>query len=77
MNDTDRLGSDHAMRWIAGGKTIERGGVPTSQMAGLEIKLLSTNKNLVALANLQGAWIDKVHRGQVLQALVMWPWSAL
>ncbi len=31
VNDADRLGRDPAMRWIVGGKAVERGG---SQLAG-------------------------------------------
>ena len=32
VNDADRLGRDPTMRWIVGGKAIERGGASTSQM---------------------------------------------
>lgn len=32
VNDVNRLGRDPAMRWIIGGKAIERGGASTSQM---------------------------------------------
>ena len=32
VNDADRLGRDPAMRWIVGGKAVERGGASTSQM---------------------------------------------
>lgn len=31
VNDADRLGRDPAMRWIVGGKAVERGGASTSQ----------------------------------------------
>ena len=34
VNDADRLGRDPAMRWIVGGKAVERGGASTSQMGG-------------------------------------------
>ena len=71
MNDADRLGHDPAMRWIVGGKAIERGGASTSQMGRFETELLSTNDNLVALANLSGAWIDAVHRRKPLKSIVL------
>ena len=45
VNDADRLGRDPAMRWIVGGKAIERGGASTSQMGRFETELLSTNDN--------------------------------
>ena len=32
VNDAERLGRDPAMRWIVGGKAVERGGASTSQM---------------------------------------------
>ncbi len=32
VNDADRPGRDPAMRWIVGGKAVERGGASTSQM---------------------------------------------
>ena len=61
VNDADRLGRDPAMRWIVGGKAVERGGASTSQMGRFETELLSTDDNLAALADLSGIWIDRVH----------------
>ena len=54
----DRLGRDPAMRWIVGGKAVERGGASTSQMGRFETELLANNENL---AELSGMWIDRVH----------------
>jgi hypothetical protein len=59
------------MRWIVGGKAIERGGASTSQMGRFETELLSTNDNLAALANLSGVWIDAVHGRKPLKAIVL------
>ena len=61
VNDADRLGRDPAMRWIVGGKAVERGGASTSQMGRFETGLLANNENLAALADLSGMWIDRVH----------------
>ena len=36
VNDADRLGCDPAMRWIVGGKAIERQAASTSQMGRFE-----------------------------------------
>ena len=58
VNDADRLGRDLAMRWIVGGRAVERGGASTSQMGRFETELLATNDNLAALADLLGIWID-------------------
>jgi hypothetical protein len=46
VNDADRLGRDPAMRWIVGGKAVERGGASTSQMGWFETELLATDDNL-------------------------------
>jgi hypothetical protein len=61
VNDADRLGCDPAMRWIVGGKAIERHAASTSQMGRFETELLASDENLAALTALPGAWIDKVH----------------
>ena len=61
VNDADRLGRDPAMRWIVGGKAVERGGASTSQMGRFETELLATNDNLAALADLSSIWIDRIH----------------
>ena len=61
VNDADRLGRDPAMRWIVGGKAVERGGASTSQMGRFETELLANNENLAGLADLSGMWIDRVH----------------
>jgi hypothetical protein len=71
VNDADRLGHDPAMRWIVGGKAIERGGASTSQMGRFEIDLLSTNDKLATLSDLSGAWIDAVHGRKPLKAIVL------
>ena len=61
VNDADRLGRDPAMRWIVGGKAVERQGASTSQMGRFETELLATDENFAALGKLSGIWIDKVH----------------
>ena len=61
VNDADRLGRDPAMRWIVGGKAIERQAASTSQMGRFETELLATDENVEALVYMNGVWIDKVH----------------
>ena len=61
VNDADRLSLDPAMRWIVGGKAVERQAASTSQMGRFETEVLATEENLAALADLSGQWIDKVH----------------
>ena len=71
VNDADRLGRDPAMRWIVGGKAVERGGASTSQMGRFETELLATNDNLAALADLSGNWIDRVHNRKPPKIIVL------
>lgn len=61
VNDANRLGCDPAMRWIVGGKAVERQAASTSQMGRFETELLASDDNFAALANLSGIWIDSVH----------------
>ncbi len=60
VNDADRLSLDPAMRWIVGGKAIERHAASTSQLERFETELPASNSNLAALTALPGAWIDGV-----------------
>ena len=61
VNDADRLSLDPVMRWIVGGKAVERQAASTSQMGRFETELLATDANVEALADMNGVWIDKVH----------------
>src|SRR5438309_4756459 len=61
VNDADRLGRDPAMRWIVGGKAVERDAASTSQMGRFETEWLASDENLTALTDLSGQWIDHVH----------------
>ena len=71
VNDADRLGRDPAMRWIVGGKAVERGGASTSQMGRFETELLANDENLAALADLSGVWIDRVHARNLPRMIVL------
>ena len=61
VNDAGRLSLDPVMRWIVGGKAVERQAASTSQMGRFETELLATDANVEALADLSGHWIDRVH----------------
>ena len=71
VNDAERLRHDPAMRWIVGGKAASGCAASASQMGRFETRWLTAEKNLSALADLSGQWIDEVHgrrppRGVVL-----------
>jgi hypothetical protein len=71
VNDAERLRHDPAMRWIVGGKAALSEAASPSQMGRFETRWLTAQKNLSALVDLSGQWIDQVHgrrppRGVVL-----------
>jgi DDE family transposase len=61
VNDAERLRHDPAMRWIVGGKVALGRAASPSQMGRFETTWLTTGKNLSALTDLSGQWIDSVH----------------
>jgi hypothetical protein len=61
VNDADRLSIDPVMRWIVGGHAVTKQAASSSQMGRFETEVLATGENLAALADLSGAWIDRVH----------------
>jgi hypothetical protein len=71
VNDADRLGRDPAMRWIVGGKAVERDAASTSQMGRFETEWLASDENLAALTGLSGQWIDCAHGLRPLRSIVL------
>ena len=71
VNDADRLGRDPAMRWIVGGKAVERDAASTSQMGRFETEWLASDENLAALTGLSGQWIDCVHGRRSPRSIVL------
>jgi Transposase DDE domain group 1 len=61
VNDAERLRRDPAMRWIVGGRAAQGCAASASQMGRFETRWLTADKNLLALADLSGQWIDRVH----------------
>ena len=61
VNDAERLRHDPAMHWIVGSKAASGCAASASQMGRFETRWLATEKNLSALADLSGQWIERVH----------------
>jgi hypothetical protein len=61
VNDAERLRVDPAMRRVVGGRAKEKDAASTSEMSRFETEMLSSRKNLTALMNLSGTWIDSVY----------------
>jgi hypothetical protein len=71
VNDADRLARDPAMRWIVGGRAVHDCAASASQMGRFETEWLTSVENLVALADLSGHWIDRVHGRQPPRTIVL------
>jgi hypothetical protein len=71
VNDAERLRHDPAMRWLVGGKTASASAASPSQMGRFETRWLTADKNLSALADLSGQWIDRVHDRRPAKGIVL------
>ena len=71
VNDAERLRVDPAMRRVVGGRAKEKEAACTSEMNRFETEMLSSRKNLTALMNLSGTWIDSVHECAPLDKLIL------
>ncbi len=71
VNDAERLRLDPAMRALVGHRDAIRFAASTSEMARFETELLTTDKNLIALSDLSGDWIGRVHEHSGLKTLVL------
>ena len=71
VNDAERLRHDPAMRWIVGGKAAHGSAASPSQMGRFETQWLAAPRNLAALADLSGQWIDLVHGRRPPRGIVL------
>ena len=71
VNDAERLRHDPAMRWIVGGKAAQGSAASPSQMGRFETQWLAAPRNLAALADLSGQWIDLVHGRRPPKGIVL------
>src|SRR5215216_382504 len=71
VNDADRLAHDPAMRWVVGGAAVTGQAASTSQMGRFETEVMSEAKNLAALTDLSGHWIDRVHARRPVKGIVL------
>ena len=71
VNDAERLARDPVMRAIVGHESLERLAASSSQMGRFETEWLATEANLAALADLSGAWIDRVHHRRPPDGIIL------
>ena len=73
VNDAERLRVDPAMRRVVGGRASwpEKQAASTSEVGRFETDLLSVKRNLTALMDLSGQWIDAVHQRKAPKELIL------
>lgn len=71
VNDAERLAHDPAMRAVVDRSGLDRQAASTSQMGRFETAWLTGEANLTALADLSGAWIDRVHARRPQTTIVL------
>ena len=71
VNDAERLAHDPAMRAVVDRTGLDRQAASTSQMGRFETGWLTSEANLAALADLSGAWIDRVHARRPQTTIVL------
>ena len=71
VNDAERLAHDPAMRAVVARGGLDRQAASTSQMGRFEAEWLTGDANLAALADLPGAWIDRVHARKPQSTVVL------
>src|SRR6266436_5330402 len=71
VNHADRLGRDPAMRWVVGGRAVTHQAASTSQMGRFETEVMTSEKNLAALADLSGHWIERARSRRTGNVLVL------
>ncbi len=71
VNDAERLAHDPAMRAVVDRGGLDRQAASASQMGRFETEWLTGEANLAALADLSGAWIDRVHARRPQTTIVL------
>ena len=70
-NDAERLRFDPSMRRVIGGRAKDHRGASTTQMSRFETVLLASARNLGALSDLSGRWIDRIHERTGLAEIIL------
>jgi len=70
-NDAERLSVDPSMRYVVGGRARAKQAASTSQMVRFETEVLTQPKNLAALTDLSGLWIDTVQQRKPVREIIL------
>ncbi len=70
-NDAERLSVDPTMRHVVGGRAKAKQAASTSQMGRFETEVLTQPKNLSALMDIPGRWIDTVRQRKPIRQIIL------
>jgi len=70
-NDAEHTKVDPSMRYVMGGRAREKQAASTSQMGRFETIVLTQPKNLWALMELPGVWVDVVRQRKPVRQIVL------
>ena len=70
-NDAERLSVDPAMRHVVGQRAKNKTAASVSQMGRFETEILTQAKNLEALINQPGQWVDQVHTYKSIKEIIL------
>jgi hypothetical protein len=70
-NDAERLSVDPTMRHVVGGRAKTKQAASTSQMGRFETEVLTQPKNLSALMDLSGTWIDAICQRKAVREIIL------
>jgi len=70
-NDAERLSVDPAMRYVVGERAKDKTAASVSQMGRFETEILTQPKNLEALINQPGKWVDEVHQRKSINEIIL------
>lgn len=70
-NDAERLSVDPAMRHVVGERAKDKTAASVSQMGRFETEILTQTRNLKALINQTGKWVDEVHQRTSIKEIVL------
>jgi hypothetical protein len=70
-NDAERLSVDPAMRHVVGERAKDKTAASVSQMGRFETEILTQPKNLKALINQPGQWVDRVRQCKSIKEIIL------
>jgi hypothetical protein len=71
LNDAERLAVDPVLRQVVGGRAIKKQAASTSQMGRFETEVLTQSKNLAALMELSGKWIEHLQQRRPIDRIIL------